>query len=38
VRLLAPVHCTGKRGTAHLRERLADAFVACTTGTVLELD
>ena len=38
VRLLAPVHCTGKRGKAHLRERLADAFVACTTGTVLELD
>ena len=38
VRLLAPVHCTGKRGKAHLRERLAEAFVACTTGSVLELD
>jgi 7,8-dihydropterin-6-yl-methyl-4-(beta-D-ribofuranosyl)aminobenzene 5'-phosphate synthase len=38
VRLLAPVHCTGKRGKAHLHERLAEAFVACATGSVLELD
>jgi 7,8-dihydropterin-6-yl-methyl-4-(beta-D-ribofuranosyl)aminobenzene 5'-phosphate synthase len=38
VRLLAPVHCTGKRGKAHLRERLADAWVACATGSVLEID
>jgi 7,8-dihydropterin-6-yl-methyl-4-(beta-D-ribofuranosyl)aminobenzene 5'-phosphate synthase len=38
VRLLAPVHCTGKRGKAHLRERLGEAFVSCTTGSVIELD
>ncbi len=38
VRLVAPVHCTGKRGRDHVRERLADAYVGCVTGSVLEID
>ena len=38
VRLVAPVHCTGKRGKDRLRDRFGDAFVACGAGSVLELD
>lgn len=38
VEALAPVHCTGKRGKRHLRERLPEAFVAAATGSVLEVD
>jgi 7,8-dihydropterin-6-yl-methyl-4-(beta-D-ribofuranosyl)aminobenzene 5'-phosphate synthase len=37
VRLVAPVHCTGKRGRRHLHERLGDACVAAATGSVLEI-
>jgi 7,8-dihydropterin-6-yl-methyl-4-(beta-D-ribofuranosyl)aminobenzene 5'-phosphate synthase len=35
--LVAPVHCTGKRGKRHLRERFGGAFVAATTGSGLEI-
>jgi 7,8-dihydropterin-6-yl-methyl-4-(beta-D-ribofuranosyl)aminobenzene 5'-phosphate synthase len=35
VRLVAPVHCTGRRGTAYLRARFGDAFVEAATGSVL---
>jgi 7,8-dihydropterin-6-yl-methyl-4-(beta-D-ribofuranosyl)aminobenzene 5'-phosphate synthase len=38
VRLLAPVHCTGKRGKDYLRTRFADAYAGATTGSVLEID
>lgn len=38
VELVAPVHCTGKRGKRHLRERFGDAFADCATGSVLEID
>ena len=37
VRVLVPVHCTGKRGKAHLRARVGDAYVAGATGAVLEI-
>jgi 7,8-dihydropterin-6-yl-methyl-4-(beta-D-ribofuranosyl)aminobenzene 5'-phosphate synthase len=38
VELVAPVHCTGKRGKRHLRDHLGDAFADCATGSVLEID
>lgn len=38
VGLLAPVHCTGRRGTRFLRETLPDAFVAGATGSVFIID
>jgi 7,8-dihydropterin-6-yl-methyl-4-(beta-D-ribofuranosyl)aminobenzene 5'-phosphate synthase len=38
VQLLAPVHCTGKRGKRHLRERLGEACVAASTGSVFTID
>lgn len=37
VDLVAPVHCTGKRGKRHLRERFGGAFADCATGSVLVL-
>jgi metal-dependent hydrolase (beta-lactamase superfamily II) len=36
VDLVAPVHCTGKRGKRHLREALGEAYAECVTGSVLE--
>jgi len=38
VRLVAPVHCTGKRGKDYLRTRFADAYVDAATGSVLGID
>ncbi len=38
VRLVAPVHCTGKRGKDHLRERFGDAYADAATGSVFEID
>lgn len=38
VDLVAPVHCTGKRGKRHLRATLPDAYADCATGSVLEFD
>jgi 7,8-dihydropterin-6-yl-methyl-4-(beta-D-ribofuranosyl)aminobenzene 5'-phosphate synthase len=38
VRLVAPVHCTGKRGKAYLRERFGDAYADAATGSVVEID
>lgn len=37
VGLVAPVHCTGKRGKRYLRERFAGAYAECVTGSVLEI-
>lgn len=38
VELVAPVHCTGKRGKRHLRERLGVAYADASTGSVLVLE
>ncbi len=38
VGLVAPVHCTGKRGKDRLRDRFGDAFVTAGAGSVLDLD
>jgi len=37
VDVVAPVHCTGKRGKRHLRETLGEAYADCATGSVLEI-
>ena len=37
VDLVAPVHCTGKRGKDHLREHFSEACAACTSGSSLEI-
>jgi 7,8-dihydropterin-6-yl-methyl-4-(beta-D-ribofuranosyl)aminobenzene 5'-phosphate synthase len=38
VRLVAPVHCTGKRGKGYLRERFGGAYAEAATGSVFEVD
>ncbi|MBN2204946.1 MAG: MBL fold metallo-hydrolase [Thermoleophilia bacterium] len=38
VRLVASVHCTGKRGKGYLRERFGGTYADAATGSVFEID